>query len=329
MEWLQQHGQCADNIRDGVSTIPGAGRGAFATRRIPKGGLVAPVPLIHISNKAQLTMYDMTTPKDGDGKIYRNTLKPIGKQLLLNYCFGHRDSTLLLSPYGIVTSLINHSSQKPNARLEWSKTMRHPEWRQQAIPSFARVKHNGLSMDFVALEDIDEGQEILIDYGPAWQEAFQDHVRNWREPPNARTYRPAHELNADVDLVFSTTQEGGYDSHLKLWIHNAYRRMAGLGEENPEDDMDYYMCNVLERVAQPQGGGEYTYTIEVLQTTDEEDFTQQYFLEIMWFVPRDAFIYDDCPRTRSHQMSWAFRHEMAIPDDLFPEAWKNLPKNKK
>jgi hypothetical protein len=30
--WLKQHGKCLTNIRAGLSTIPGAGRGAFATK---------------------------------------------------------------------------------------------------------------------------------------------------------------------------------------------------------------------------------------------------------------------------------------------------------
>ena len=37
LEWLQKHGRCMDNIRDGVSQIPHAGRGAFARRFISKG----------------------------------------------------------------------------------------------------------------------------------------------------------------------------------------------------------------------------------------------------------------------------------------------------
>ena len=58
IEWLEQHGQCMDHIKSGISTIPHAGYGAFANRRIPKDSLVAPVPLIHIPNKDIFLMYD-------------------------------------------------------------------------------------------------------------------------------------------------------------------------------------------------------------------------------------------------------------------------------
>jgi hypothetical protein len=58
LEWLQEHGKCMDNIKPGPSTIPEAGRGAFATRFIPKGGVVAPAPLLHITNMTRMLMYE-------------------------------------------------------------------------------------------------------------------------------------------------------------------------------------------------------------------------------------------------------------------------------
>ena len=162
IEWLEQNGQCMDNIRPGKSTIPQAGRGAFATRRIPKGGLVAPAPLIHIGDKDELIMYEVL-PENEEGLIHRNASQPIGHQLLLNYCFSHRNSTLLLSPYGYLTSLINHSPTEPNAQIEWTKMpMRSPEWMFMDPSEFAKEHHSGLQFDFIALRDIEAGEEILV-----------------------------------------------------------------------------------------------------------------------------------------------------------------------
>ena len=31
------------------------------------------------------------------------------------------------------------------------------------------------------LEDIEEGDEIFIDYGDLWQEAWDDHVKDWEK----------------------------------------------------------------------------------------------------------------------------------------------------
>ena len=49
---------------------------------------------------------------------------------------------------------------------------------------------------------------------------------------------------------------------------------------------------------------------------------------IYWDVPKSAFYFEDLPRTRDHIQPWSFRHEMMIPDDVFPERWKNLKKKK-
>merc|ERR1712176_1041473 len=37
LEFLQKEGKCQDHIVPGISTIPHAGRGAFAARDLPKG----------------------------------------------------------------------------------------------------------------------------------------------------------------------------------------------------------------------------------------------------------------------------------------------------
>ena len=59
-EWMDKNGQCIDNIRDGISRIPDAGRGAFASRDIKRGSLVSPAPLVHLANRTSLTIYDLS-----------------------------------------------------------------------------------------------------------------------------------------------------------------------------------------------------------------------------------------------------------------------------
>ena len=111
LEWLEENGLCSDNIKPGVSTIPSAGRGAFATRRIPKGALMAPVPLIHVPNRSIYNMYDSIVDTSWHHhSVVRDESKVIGHQLILNYCFGHRQSTLLLCPYGTCTILQGRSA---------------------------------------------------------------------------------------------------------------------------------------------------------------------------------------------------------------------------
>jgi len=91
-EWLEQYGLCIDNLRVGPSTIPNAGRGAFATRKIAAGGLVVPVPLTHVPDKTVLDMHALELNANGD--LVRKSDEVVTQQLFLNYCFGHPDSSV-------------------------------------------------------------------------------------------------------------------------------------------------------------------------------------------------------------------------------------------
>ena len=62
LEWLRRNGYCLDNIMPKTSRIKEAGRGAFATRDISQGSIVAPVPVVQLS-RASIAMNDHDTSK--------------------------------------------------------------------------------------------------------------------------------------------------------------------------------------------------------------------------------------------------------------------------
>lgn len=328
--WLDENGQCMDHIKNGVSEIPHAGRGAFASRFLKKGSVVAPAPLIHITNSSRLDMYG-TIYDENEGYVVRDLSKqPIHQQLLLNYCYGHEESSILLSPYGVLVNLINHSPT-PNTRLQWSRSQRHKEWfdlqGDDLICEMEETKHSGLSMDFVALRDIEEGEEITVDYGPAWANAWEQHVNEFLPLPEDANYQAAYDLNNFLlDSILPTMKEGGYPAHLRQWVHGDYvERLLGINS-----DKYFHRAQILDR---------YTiddrtyYTVETFlaeshdeesEDGDDKGFSEIEHEYILFQVPRDAFAFDDEPYSRDHQQIWAFRHAIGIPDDMFPEGWKNL-----
>jgi hypothetical protein len=201
LEWLQENGICIDTIQAGHSTIQQAGRGelvafvlffalsfciacswsffciscswsffsvskgGFATKFIPQGHVVTAVPLIHIPNRDIFTMYGSMpgVEEEGDAQFIRNVSQPIHHQLMLNYCFGHRHSSLLLSPYGLLNTVINHSKENANVKIVWSKQgTRHPEWLSQPVREWGDTKHTGLAFEFVATRNILKGDEVRI-----------------------------------------------------------------------------------------------------------------------------------------------------------------------
>mmetsp|Transcript_22413 Transcript_22413/g.32756 ORF Transcript_22413/g.32756 Transcript_22413/m.32756 type:complete len:533 (-) Transcript_22413:75-1673(-) len=180
-EWLQENAICADNIRAEKSTIPQAGRGAFATRTILKDSIIAPAPVLHLPRNL-MTTYVVIKDKDDE---YINSDERIGQQVLLNYCFGHSNSSVLLLPYGPLSNLVNHNRKEANAEIRWSHSRLHrQEWLSFSAEKLAEDDF-GLIMDFIALRDIAPGEEIFIDYGTEWEEAWDEHVREWKPPKDA------------------------------------------------------------------------------------------------------------------------------------------------
>ena len=116
--WLEENGRCLDNIRPKKSTVKQAGQGAFATRRLQKGDVVAPMPLVHLRRR-HMHIYDSSdhTYENPEADIYLDDTQYVDMlsegraikliqvflfpsfRLLINYCFGHPTSSLLLFPY--------------------------------------------------------------------------------------------------------------------------------------------------------------------------------------------------------------------------------------
>jgi len=90
VEELKNEGWCLDNIKAGRSALRYAGRGAFATRFLPEGSIVAPVPVLAILRESMVTVRkDAATRED-----------VVTEQLLLIYCWGHDESSLMFYSYG-------------------------------------------------------------------------------------------------------------------------------------------------------------------------------------------------------------------------------------
>ena len=163
LEWLEKHGRCLDNIEPGMSPIPQAGRGAFATRRIAKGQIVAPLPLVHI-HRRHLEIYESAETTNRKSRP-----KYLGQQLLLNYCFGNPKSNLLLFPYSPVVNYVNHNATNFNVKIQWSNMSgNHLDWMDRTPEDLMAEDHAGLVMELIATRDIAIGEEILLDYGYDW-----------------------------------------------------------------------------------------------------------------------------------------------------------------
>lgn len=346
MNWLQNHpnSYCQDHIQPKISTIPQAGRGAFATRFLPKGSVVGYAPLIHIGKEGREIFhiqYDHVY-----GKKKRHTY-----DLIINYSFFHRNSTMILTPYGGMVNYINHATHgtelKPNVQVRFpdKELIAHkPEWLDKDPEFFHHaIDKIGLSFEYVALRDIEVGEEVLLDYGPEWDAAWKDHVMNWKpEDPFASEYKHSSEFKDQP--YFLTMQELEEDPYPQS-IHTMCIASYGYDEEREQ----YYFvpvmdegittrwhCHVMERFpvekdaenenAEEKDDG-FKYTIQIFVSKDSDDDDDDEDSE--WITVHDydssaIFLTDKAFSTDWHLPN-AFRHPIAIPDTIMPNTWQNGP----
>ena len=330
IEWLEQNGRCLDNIKPAVSSIPQAGYGAFATRSIKKGNVITTTPLVqlHRDQMAKMESNDVNNPKS---EILFNN-----DQLLLNYCFGHDNSDFLLYPYSPVVNYINHDQEKYNAELRWSDLSYHQsDWLERPVHELVDLDHTGLIMEFVATRDIRPGEEILINYGTRWQQAWDKYVETWEPNPYYKRYTPAWEFN-DYTLPVRTIEEQKVRPYpdevfIGCYVSSSVEQQPGAIVDGKlqyqwvyepslyHTTLDMTKCEIVERYK------EYVETADSIRPVGELYKVRVWrHHQMTWTVvdvPRRAIEFFDHKYFSDLHLRDAFRHEMDLPDHMFPEMW--------
>ena len=350
-EWIRSNGMCLEHLMPGKSQLPQAGQGGFAQHRIQKGEIVVPAPMLQITDEDALIMYD------DDGNVR-------GSQLLLNYCFGHSESSILLCP---VTNagLVNHCSKRtmecgpdgPNAEVRWSTGWdpASDEWRNMTMDEIAKKSGRGLSMEIVALRDIKPGEEVFIDYGVEWEEAWEEHVDDW-EPPGQEdevfvTAKEANEQEGPLELLVTGDLRRKVIDHPHLFTGCRYwttrldryriwnKRNLGWVNWDDEDILDKFADDGSQYQGDYSSHGDETYwPCTVIRQEENETYTVRihqanFAEETKWHknnlprfltnYPRQSIHYFVHPYESDQHLPGAFRHPIGIRDDIFPEQWKN------
>mmetsp|Transcript_50815 Transcript_50815/g.99369 ORF Transcript_50815/g.99369 Transcript_50815/m.99369 type:complete len:721 (+) Transcript_50815:121-2283(+) len=231
IEWLEDHGTCVDTVDERLSTVPGAGWGAFLKRPVKKGEVIIVSPLIHFPFDDVMNMYenvfsdgkempsiDGTTADFYSGKETHSTRtkgqKIASRQLLINYLFGNPKSTMLFFPYVGSIGLINHGAEgEVNVQVQWPSDHSAPNgpgikyhkqsWLDLTVDQLSDESkgNRGLMMEIVATRDIEVDEEIFLDYGPAWQKAWDDHVKEWKPWTTNLQYVPSFSMNTSLEEV--------------------------------------------------------------------------------------------------------------------------------
>ena len=308
-ELMGNSARCVDGIRPGSSEIHHLG--AFATRSFSKGAIVIGSPMLHSIKhhwNARAQVYDSFT------KSYKavNSTGDDDYALLVNYCWSHEESSILLCPYGIGVSYINHSDE-PNMKIQWApdgQLSQSNEWFKKTPAELSKTKKAGLSFDYVALREIQEGEELTLDYGKAWKAALREYQQRLETTAAVDSYNDENLLKTEAEQVASP-----YPSDIELKCHPNV-----MNNELPMDLMediwmqvnqsDLLECHIMERqFAQISDGSTHLlYAVRVWYQGTWRGRAGIARAYLKWFV--------------KEQRS-SFRFPMQIPNDMVPRAWKD------
>jgi len=179
IEWLQENGQCMSYYNIGASQIFEAGRGAFASITFKEGDIISPCPVMQMNRTLQMIDHRY------GGEAYTM------ERLLLNYCYSHPETSLMLCPYGTASLSMNHAKTpnsgdvgkfSANAKIQISSSNQQFEELSKLSPRELMQANASLGwfFDIVATRDIEVGEELFIDYGDDWQKAWDAHIDKWQ-----------------------------------------------------------------------------------------------------------------------------------------------------
>jgi hypothetical protein len=352
VDWLKQNGICIDNIRvETPHEQSGSHSGTYERRAVARRFLAArsvvtaaPVVPLSRSHVAWLLVDKNGEPAD--------TILWKGHQLVLNYCWGHASSSVLLFPYGPAVNLINHAgggrNETPNVAIRWSPLTKQSDWFKLNATAVVHNHHGArgsLVLEYYALRDIAPDEALLLDYGADWQTAWDQHVEQWTHYTSLETrnvdmaytehlasYQSAWDYTQACNDEIERNQTPDCLYQTPSWIdvrcHVASLATLMVDEEEPEwrSWQPPTDARAAHEAWQSTGGlacrvqgvdGDGTYRVQIHANSNGESVNVKH-------VPRSAIVLLDQPYTGNQFLRHAFRHEMQLPHDMMPLAWRDL-----
>jgi len=182
-----------------------------------------------------------------------------------------------------------------------------------------------LSFELVATKDINEGDEILLDYGNDWDNAWKKHTQQWNARRNNKDgdqyyLETSQSYNNNTELLRAVLHnEKSLPSHLQLMGYyifqktdkwkKYYRRWGDDFADLILGDSISYVCEITKFSQDPKSSEDFRYWARYPE--DNETLVQ---------VPLAAFTVTEKPH---YHDEYYFRHDIRIPDDLMPDVWRN------
>ena len=211
----------------------------------------------------------------------------------------------------------------------------HAEWLELSTHDVLEKSYAGLILEIVATQDISEGDEVFLDYGNDWNSAWKLYMDSWNPRDESDDYVPVEVLNADPILK---TEEEQYDEPYpeNIMILCFLTKTEQLNPTTDDDDdtasfewnlrgqtlshlqkhlSSAKRCRILQRLYDTTSSSNF-YTVNAT-LSDKKNI-------LMTGVPREAIQFFYLQYQGDQFISGSFRHEIQIPDDIFPKPWRDL-----
>lgn len=182
-------------------------------------------------------------------------------------------------------------------------------------------------MEVVASRAIEPGEEVFIDYGSEWQEAFERHSKSWKViSGDDAQYRSATAINARDNGPVSTVSETEYDSYPDNVETLCYAGVVDWDEVNDGEVVDWTEPSdrdwqVKDRPVRCDVMSNKEDKYSVIAYMGDEDNDKEVTIDNM---PRNAITYVDALYSTDQYLKGTFRHEIRVPDGMFPKIWLDL-----
>jgi hypothetical protein len=235
-----------------------------------------------------------------------------------------------LYPYGPGVNLINHGSgTKANVKVQWSDHyMSHHTWLSLPSDQFWQMNYPGaILFDFVAIRDIEAGEELFLDYGTVWEDAWNAHVSSWKKPSSSMG-KYVYVEEVDRTKPYRTVKEQKkepYAANLHSvcytpnWRRDEYTVMEWY-QPNFDFPEGLVYCNIVERKLNKKTKQyEYKVSLNFHEMEPDHEDREKY---IDTHVPHSAISFVDKPYMSDLHLKNAFRHPIGLPKSLQPSQWQ-------
>jgi hypothetical protein len=207
----------------------------------------------------------------------------------------------------------------------------HYSWLDLPLSQFLQMSYpGGLVMEVVALRDIQKGDELYLDYGSAWEAAWNEHVKNWQPPPDASSYVYPADINNSTGGMFRTAKEqenDPYPEHLATVCQAGkwYNRQRGKAYTWVQPEWPWPQgvayCKILERT-KVNNSYEYAVALEWREASyDQAHLLSTKELHMDVHVPASVISFVERPYKSDMNLPNAFRHPISLPQELVPAQW--------